>query len=74
MKSALNLSLSLIFFLTFGNKSFSLTNYQIKKFCNAEKKATTCIKNLKEKRSNLQKGILIEIPVVPYKDKLNLKF
>ena len=67
MKSALNLSLFLFFFLTFAHKSFSLTNYQIKIFCKAEKRQSTCIKNLTEKRSNLQKGVLIEIPVKPYK-------
>ena len=51
----------------FGDKSFSLTDYQIKKFCKKEKRQTTCIKNLQEKKSNLQKGNLIEIPVIPYK-------
>ena len=50
-----------------GDKSFSLTNYQIKRICKKEKWELTCIKNLQEKRSNLQKGNLIEIPVVPYK-------
>ena len=67
MKLALNLSLFIFFFLIFDGKSFSLTDYQIKKFCKEEKRESTCIKNLKEKRSNLQKGNLIEIPVLPYK-------
>ena len=53
--------------LTFSNKSFSLTDYQIKKICKKEKKASNCIKNLQEKKSNLQKGNLIEIPVIPFK-------
>ena len=73
MKSALNLSLFLFALFTFGNKSFSLTDYQIKKICKKEKKGLkerelNCIKNLIEKRSNLQKGNLIEIPVIPFKN------
>ena len=67
MKLALNLFLFIFSFLIFDSKSFTLTDYQIKKFCKEEKRESTCIKNLKEKRSNLQKGILIEIPVLPYK-------
>jgi hypothetical protein len=50
-----------------GEKSFSLSDYQIKKICQNERRKSTCIKNLKEKKSNLQKGNFIEIPVVPYK-------
>ena len=65
MKLALNLSFFLLVLFTFSNKSFSLTNYQIKKICKKEKKQSTCIKNLYEKRSNLQKGNSIEIPVIP---------
>ena len=67
MKLALNLSLFLLVFFILGAKSFSLTNHQIKKICKKEKIESICIKNLKEKRSNLQKGKLIQIPVVPYK-------
>ena len=52
---------------TFGDKSFSITDYQIKKICKKERKKLTCIKNLQEKRYYLQKGNLIEIPVIPYK-------
>ncbi len=48
-------------------KLYALTDYKIKKICKKEKRELTCIKNLKEKRSNLQKGNLIEIPVIPYK-------
>ena len=51
-----------------GEKAFSITNFQIKKICRTEKRELTCIKNLQEKRSNLQKGNHIEIPVIPYKD------
>ena len=69
MKLALNLSLFLFIFFSFGDNSLSLTltDYQIKKVCKKERKISTCIKNLKEKRYNLQKGNLIEIPVLPYK-------
>jgi len=67
MKLTLNLFLSLFVFIAFGDKSFSLTNYQIKRICKKEKRVSNCIKNLQEKRSNLEKGNLIEIPVKPYK-------
>jgi len=67
MKLVLNFSLFLLAFFSFRNESFSLTNYQIKKFCSKEKRISLCIKDLQEKRSDLQKGKLIEIPVKPYK-------
>ena len=67
MKLALNLFLFLFALFTYSDKSFSLTDYQIKKICNRELRQSKCIKNLKEKRSNLQKGKLIEIPVIYYK-------
>ena len=67
MKLVLNFFMFLLAFFSFSNESFSLTDYQIKRFCAKEKKVLLCIKNLKEKRSDLQKGKLIEIPVTPYK-------
>ena len=67
MKLRLNFSLIIFALLMMGNKSFSLTDYKIKNICKKEKRESICIKNLKEKRSNLQKGNLIEIPVIPYK-------
>ena len=67
MRLALNLSLFFLAVFTFSDKSFSLTDFQIKKICKKERRESTCIKNLREKRSNLNKGKLIEIPVVPYK-------
>jgi len=67
MKLVLNFSMFLLAFFSFSNEAFSLTDYQIKRFCAKEKKVSLCIKNLKEKRSDLQKGKLIEIPVIPYK-------
>ena len=68
MKLALNLCLFLVAFIILGNKSFSLTDYQIEKICKNEKRKSTCIKILEEKRSNIQKGHVIEIPVLPYKN------
>ena len=67
MKMVLNFSIFLLAFFSFNNESFSLSDYQIKKFCAKRKKVSLCIQNLKEKRSDLQKGKLIEIPVTPYK-------
>ena len=67
MKMVLSFSMFLLAFFSFSNESFSLTDYQIKRFCSKEKNVSLCIKNLKEKRSDLQKGKLIEIPVTPYK-------
>ena len=67
MKLVLNFSLFLLAIFSFSNESFSLTNYQIKRFCAKEKRVSLCIKNLQEKRSDLQKGKLIEIPVTNYK-------
>ena len=67
MKLGINLFLFLLIFFSFSNESFSLTDYQIKRYCKKEKRVFSCIKDLQEKRSNLQKGNLIEIPVVNYK-------
>ena len=67
MKTALNLLLFLVVIVTFADKSFSLTDYQIKRICKKEKRESICIKILQEKRSKLQKGEFIEIPVITYK-------
>jgi len=67
MKLAFNLSFFLFSFFLFSNDLLSLTDYQIKKICKKEKKFISCKKDLKEKRSNLEKGNYIEIPVKPYK-------
>ncbi|MBO8241772.1 hypothetical protein HA147_03815 [Prochlorococcus marinus XMU1410] len=57
----------LLSFFSFSNASISLSDYQIKRFCAKEKRVSLCIKNLQEKRSDLQKGKPIEIPVTNYK-------
>ena len=67
MKIPLNLTFFLLTLFLSGGESLSITNYQIKKICKKEKMKSNCIKNMKEKRSNLQKGNFIEIPVIPYK-------
>ena len=67
MKLLLNFSIFLLAFFSFSNESFSLSDFQIKRFCAKEKRVSLCIKKLQEKRSDLQKGKLIEIPVKPYK-------
>ena len=67
MKLLLNFSIFLLSFFSFSNESLSLSDLQIKRFCAKEKRVFLCIKNLQEKRSDLQKGKLIEIPVKPYK-------
>ena len=67
MKLSLNLSFLLFALFIFGDRSLSLTDYKIRKICKKEKKEFSCIKKFKEKRTNLEKGNLIEIPVIPYK-------
>ena len=67
MKLLLDFSICLLVFFSFSNESFSLSDFQIKRFCAKEKRVSLCIKNLQDKRSDLQKGKLIEIPVKPYK-------
>ena len=59
MKLVLNLSMFVFAFFSFSNASFSLTDFQIKRFCKKEKRVSLCIKELQEKRSDLQKGKLI---------------
>ena len=67
MKLVLNFSMFLLTFFSFSNESFSLTDYQIKKFCKKGKRVSLCIKNLQKKRFDLQEGKRIEIPVIPHK-------
>jgi len=67
MKLVKNLSLFLFVLFILVNESFALTDYQIMRICKKEKRKSICIKNLKQKKFNLQKGNLIEIPVIPYK-------
>ena len=67
MKLSINFFLFLFALIMFGDKSLSLSDYKIKEICKKEKNRSICIKSLKEKRSNLREGNLIEIPVIPYR-------
>jgi len=66
MKLVLNFSIFLLAFFSFSNESLSLTDYQIKRYCTKQKRISSCMKDLQEKRSKLQEGEHIEIPVLPY--------
>jgi len=66
MKLVINSFIFIFSLIIFGEKSFSLTDFKIKKICQKEIRVSLCIKDLQEKRSNMQKGNLIEIPVIPY--------
>ena len=67
MKLGFNLSIFLLVFFSSSFESLSLTDYQIKRFCSNKIKESLCKKILQEKRSDLQEGKAIEIPVKPYK-------
>ena len=67
MKLALNLSLFLFSLVIFSDRSFALTDFEIKRICKKEIRESKCIENYKEKRSHLLKGKQIEIPIRPYK-------
>ena len=67
MKFFFNLTLFVFTLGIFGHKSLALTDYQIREICKKEKRRLSCIKDLKEKRSTLQEGNFIEIPVIPFK-------
>jgi len=66
MKLFLKLALFFCVLIIFEDNSLSLTDYQIKKICKNKSRESNCIKNLLEKRSKLQKGLFIEIPVIPH--------
>ena len=67
MKLLFKLLLFLFSLVLLEDKSLSLTNYQIKKICRKAERESTCIKDLKERKFDLQKGKKIEIPVIPHK-------
>ncbi len=69
MKLFINLFLFLFTSVIFANKSFSLTDFRINSICKKKIEKASCIKILKEKRFNIKNGNLIEIPVIPYKEK-----
>ena len=50
-------------------ESFTITNSQIIKICNRNRREKACIKRLKLNRELINKGKPIEIPIYPYKSK-----
>ena len=58
MKLVLNFSMFLLVFFSFSIESFSLSDYQIKRFCAKKKRASLCIENLQEKIINKAKKYL----------------
>ena len=67
MRLLFNLFIFLITLIFFGDKSLSLSDYEIKKICKKEKRNSTCKKILQEKKYKLEKGYIIKIPVIPYR-------
>ena len=67
MKYLLNFFILFFAFLIFEEKSYALTDYQIKEICKKKIRKSSCVKYLQEKRSNLLQGNRIEIPVIPFK-------
>ena len=59
--------LILISTVLFSNDGLSLTNNEIIKLCKISRREQDCIRKLKIKRYNLNRGRPIEIPVIPYK-------
>ena len=58
---------SSLIFLFYSLNVFSITNNEIYKICQKEVNKVSCVKRLKINRYKLEKGIPIEIPVIPYK-------
>ena len=56
-----------LIFLFYSLNAFSITNNEIYKICQKDVKKILCVKRLKINRYKLEKGIPIEIPVIPYK-------
>jgi len=67
MKFTLNLFLLLFIFILWDSKAYSLSDHKIKKICKKSRTELACIKNLQERRADLETGNKIEIPVIPYK-------
>ncbi len=67
LKTLLYLLFLFSFSFSFENSAFSLSDNEIKEFCQKKTRKLTCIKNLKSKKFNLFQGNRIEIPVIPFK-------
>ena len=67
MKTVINLFFLMFILFIYENKSFALTDYQIREICKKQRRKLTCIKNMQNKRFELLKGNRIKIPVIPFK-------
>ena len=67
MKLAFKLLVLFTHLLIMSEESLSLTTNQIKNICKKQPRKFACIKELEDKKYNLQRGNLIKIPVIPYK-------
>ena len=52
-----------------SNAVLSLTNDEIKDMCKRDQKKLECIRRLKIRRYNLNRGKPIEIPVLPFRSR-----
>ena len=68
MKLFIKSFLSLSVLILYDNAAYSLSDSQIKEFCQRKTREASCIKNLKYKRLKLLQGDQIEIPVLPYRN------
>ena len=66
MKKFLIPFMLVLFFVVFNNKIFALTDYKIREICQKSRKKLTCIRKLKDKRSDFLNGKRIEIEVIPF--------
>ena len=67
MRFLLNTFFIILTFLIYESKTFALSYYQIREICQNEKRKSSCIKDLRDRKYNLQKGNRIEIPVIPFR-------
>tara|TARA_Y100001970_G_scaffold260325_1_gene342290 strand:+ start:19488 stop:19694 length:207 start_codon:yes stop_codon:yes gene_type:complete len=67
MKISYKIKFIIIISLFFINSGFALTNNEIKEICRKERKSQDCIRKLKIRRYNLERGKPIEIPVIPFR-------
>ena len=67
MKTVINLFFLMFILFIYENKSFALTDYQIREICKKQRRKLTCIKNMQNKRFEILKGNRIKIPVIPFK-------
>ena len=67
MINFLNKLFLLLALLNITNFAYALSDYEIKNICKDKKNKSNCQKYMRNKRYNLFKGNMIEIPVIPYK-------